>query len=168
MTIDTSKFGDSFSGGGAGRQRTFFNPEDFVNSPVLMIEVKGVRTDANNPFFEEDKPEDARNSRTRLEVDAAITSFSSPEALAAGEGKEMPSITINQTYLASDLKESKGKIEVYKLHKQPNKNPIRKASWVWRGVEGKLVEQVKAYYVKREEAIAAALEGDDTPDFLKG
>jgi len=164
---DNLPFGDSFTGGGAGGNRTYFKPEDLVDSTVLMIEVKGAGQEPN-PFYDDKKPQEGKNTPTRLAIKATVTAFNSPEALEAGQGKEFPNVVINQGYLASDLEGSVGKVEVYKLHQQPAKQRGYKPAWVWRGVEGKLVEQVKAYYVQREAAIAAAVADDDAPAFLKG
>lgn len=158
-------FGDSFTGGGANR-RVFLKPDELVQNYVIMIEVKSQGM-ADNPFFEDDEPESAKNARQRLEVKATLTAFEGPEELAAKKGKEYPNVTINQAYLAQDLKDSVGKVEVYKLFLQPNKNPKRKASWTWRGVDGDVLQGVKDYYVWRQDQVAAALEADDTPDFLR-
>jgi len=157
--MSENPFGKSFETGGiAGGNRTFLKPENFVSSYVLMIEVTDFRDNAPNPFKE---------GEFRNEATATITHFPSPEALAAKDGIEIPNVVINQTFLASDLKDSVGKIEISKLALQPSKTPGRKASWVWRGVDPEVVDQVKAFYFAREEAIAAALSGADVPDYLK-
>jgi hypothetical protein len=156
--MSDKQFGDSFNGGGAGAGRNFFKPENYLSSYCMMVEVLSHRPDAPNPF---------KVGETRHEVKAHITVFKSPEALEAKQGDELQNVILNQGYLATDLAQSVGKIEVLKLGQQPNKNPGYKPSWVWRGVDPAVAKLVKAYYDHREEEIEKALADSDVPEYLR-
>lgn len=146
---------------GNGAKRAFFKPEEYRDSYVMLIEVLSYNAAAVNPFYD---PEEARSRPTRAEAKVDLTIFATPEDLNDGVATVLPGQTITGPYLAGDLEQSAGKVEIARLARKPNKKGL--PSWVWRAAEGDVIDKVDAFYQKREAELAEALSGDEF-DFLK-
>lgn len=154
--------------GNSGGSRSIFKPKDHIGSYVMLIEPKKYNPEARNPFAITDPTHKDYDERrlTRRELTARITVFQSPEALDAGQGLELTDALITQPFLAEDLGQSVGKVEIAKLATRSN-GPGKQPSYVWRAAEGDVIGKVAAYYKAREKALDEALASDDVPDYLK-
>ena len=147
---------------GNGAKRNYFKPADHEGAYAFFIEPTKF-TEEPNPFYDE---EDARSRKSRNVATADLTIFKSPEDLTAGVATVLKAVSITDTYLASDLEDSVDKFEIARLATKPNKKG--RPSWVWRAVpEPDVIDKVAAYYEAQQAQIAAALEGDDVPDYLQ-
>lgn len=139
----------------SGGDRTYFKAEAFSGAYLFMIEPKVHHPSEVNPHASP-KDADYEKKKTRPVTIADLTIFQTPEHLEAGLATVITDAAITQPYLALDLADSLGGIEVKHLRQKPN-SPGRKPSWVWRRAEGNVMDLVEAYYNKREAETDAAL-----------
>lgn len=154
-------FDENYTEGASTVGYRYWKAGDFAGAYAILIEVKEFKEQVplQKPKLVEDRKTGEAKKITHEDLALVhLTVFASEEHLDAGEGAEFQA-KLGQVLLASDLKDFVGKVLVKRLAQLPSK------AFVWRPVEGPVIQKVGAYYDAREARVASALEGGAVPDW---
>jgi len=161
---------DIYSEGNTGSGAQWWKASDFTGAAAILIEVKDFKKDVLKAKPQPRQlPDGTFTTVTHEDVAYAdITVWHEPADVGVeGAEDEYPNVKINQTYLAQDLSDQKGRALVKTVTAHPTKNYLS-----WRQVELDVVKKVGAYFDAREaqrKAVAEALESaDDVPAWMAG
>lgn len=154
-------FDEQYTEGASTVGYRYWKAGDFAGAYAILIEVKDFKVDVplQKPKLVEDRKTGEAKKVTHEDLALThLTVFASEEHLDQGQGQEFQA-KLGQVLLASDLKDFVGKVLVKRLAQLPSK------AFVWRPVEGPVIQKVGAYYDNREAAAAKVLESGAVPDW---